>query len=204
MDEQPLKAQLEELVNSISSQGMPVSALVATLGREGLLLLVVFLSLPFLLPVSIPGVSTVFGSLILLIGIAELLNLPLWLPNKVGQYQLTEPRLREILRFGSTWVDRLERVSKPRLHRLSEPLMARVSALVLVIAAALLMLPLALIPFSNTLPALACITLALGLVNRDGLMIVAGWLFTIISAVYFALIFIFGSMAILEGFKRLT
>ncbi|NJM44254.1 MAG: exopolysaccharide biosynthesis protein, partial [Brachymonas sp.] len=49
-----------------------------------LLLLCIVLSFgPVLLPVSIPGVSTVFGLLILFIGISETLRMPIWLPGKV-------------------------------------------------------------------------------------------------------------------------
>ena len=45
-----------------------------TMGESGLLLLCALLSLPFLFPVSIPGVSTVFGAGIVLISAAITFN----------------------------------------------------------------------------------------------------------------------------------
>ena len=49
-----------------------------------MLLVCVFLTLPFLLPVSIPGVSTVFGLAIILIGVGVTLNRVPWLPTDSG------------------------------------------------------------------------------------------------------------------------
>ena len=60
------------------------------------------------------------------------------------------------------------------------------------------MMPLAIIPFSNTLPALACIFLAVGMLNRDGACIVLGWLFNSVSCLYFGLIFVLGTAVVLK------
>ena len=47
-----------------------------------------------------------------------------------------------------------------------------------------------LVPFSNTLPAVAILFLSLGMLERDGLLIVAGYLMNV------ATIFYFGALAI--------
>ena len=52
------------------------------------------------------------------------------------------------------------------------------------------MFPLGLVPFSNTLPAVAILFLSLGMLERDGLLIVAGYLMNV------ATIFYFGALAI--------
>jgi len=52
------------------------------------------------------------------------------------------------------------------------------------------MFPLGLVPFSNTLPAVAILFLSLGMLERDGLIIVAGYLMNV------ATIFYFGALAI--------
>src|SRR3546814_4989939 len=73
-------------------------------------------ALPILIPVSIPGVSTVFGAAILLVGISRLIGRPLWLPARLRDKALPADRLRPGLTGGMTWVRRLERISRP--HRL--------------------------------------------------------------------------------------
>ncbi len=197
-----LTSRLENLLKSVPATGLSVAQLTDSIGREGLLMLSVLLSLPFLLPVSIPGVSTVFGGLIMLIGVAELLGVKPWLPKKIAEFQFTQERISEILRTGSKWVQRLERLSRPRLTGFTNGLWYRFHCLMLILAAGLLLLPLGLVPFSNTLPALACIFLSLALVNKDGLLAVAGIGFLIVSAIYFTAIFMLGTAAVMELFKR--
>jgi hypothetical protein len=48
----------------------------------------------------------------------------------------------------------------------------------------LLMIPLPLVPFNNTLPAIAIILLCLGLTERDGALVLLGYVSTIASAGY--------------------
>ena len=52
------------------------------------------------------------------------------------------------------------------------------------------MFPFGLVPFSNTLPAVAILFLSLGMLERDGLLIVVGYLMNV------ATIFYFGALAI--------
>jgi hypothetical protein len=198
LNTQSLSQRLAEFADQLPEAGLSVGELVKQLGREGLLLLCIVLSLPFLLPVSIPGVSTVFGLLILFIGISETLRIPIWLPGKVAGYTLTRDRLRDILKLGANWVQRLEKLARPRMAWLTRPSMERFNGAMLVAGAALLMMPLAIIPFSNTLPALACIFLAVGMLGRDGVCILLGCLFNLASALYFGLIFVLGAAVVLK------
>jgi hypothetical protein len=48
----------------------------------------------------------------------------------------------------------------------------------------LLMAPIPLVPFVNSLPALAIILLCFGMAERDGVVILLGYLVTLVSAVY--------------------
>src|SRR3546814_13309755 len=75
-------------------------------------LLTMLLTLVFLIPVSIPGVSTVFGAAILLVGISRLIGRPLWLPARLRDKALPADRLRPGLTGGMTWVRWLERISR--------------------------------------------------------------------------------------------
>jgi hypothetical protein len=201
-DSVSLSQKLSQFAQSLPQDGLGVGDLVKQLGRDGLLLLCMVLSLPFLLPVSIPGVSTVFGLLILFIGLAELLRMPIWLPGKVARYRLTRERLQEILKLGAKWVQRLEGWVKPRMHALTAPHMQRFNGAMLTAGAGLLMMPLAIIPFSNTLPALACIFLAAGMLSRDGLCIVVGCFFNLLSAIYFGIIFVVGTAVIVNLLQK--
>jgi hypothetical protein len=157
------------------------------MGESGLLLLCAFLSLPFLFPVSIPGVSTVFGAGIVLISAAITLNRLPWLPQKVADRRLESGKLRPVLERGVKFLRKFDRFFKPRMTGLtSGAVMNRVNGLVLMGAGVLLMAPLGLIPFSNTLPGVAILLLAAGISQRDGLVVLAGYGMVVMTIVYFA------------------
>jgi hypothetical protein len=178
---------LEDIIHSIRGEHITLRDLLSMMGESGLLLLCAFLSLPFLFPVSIPGVSTVFGAGIVLISAAITLNRLPWLPQKVADRRLESGKLRPVLERGVKFLRKFDRFFKPRMTALtSGAVMNRVNGLVLMGAGVLLMAPLGLIPFSNTLPGVAILLLAAGISQRDGLVVLAGYCMVVLTVVYFA------------------
>jgi hypothetical protein len=72
--EPPVSQRLRALVRSMPRTGITLSELIRSVGNDGLLILVALLTLVFLIPISIPGVSTVFGAAILLISVSRLIG----------------------------------------------------------------------------------------------------------------------------------
>jgi len=178
---------LEDIIHAIKGEHITLRDLLSMMGESGLLLLCAFLSLPFLFPVSIPGVSTVFGAGIVLISAAITLNRLPWLPQKVADRRLESGKLRPVLERGVKFLRKIDRFFKPRLIGLtSGAVMNRVNGLVLMAAGLLLMAPLGLIPFSNTLPGVAILLLAAGISQRDGLVVLGGYVMVVLTIVYFA------------------
>jgi hypothetical protein len=68
----------------------------------------------------------------------------------------------------------------------------------LIFGALLLMAPFGFVPFSNTLPGLALLFLAIGLLQRDGLCILFGHLMNLATTIYFAVLILGGGVAINE------
>ncbi len=198
-------ARLETLVEQIPVEGLTVAVLRDLVGQEGLLVLTILLTLVFMIPVSIPGVSTVFGACILLIGVSRLLGRTFWLPRRLAARVLPADKLRAGLRQGARWLRRMESILRPgRLASLaSDGPAAAVNNAGLVVGAVLLMAPLAMIPFSNTLPALALLFLALGLLERDGVCILLGHLANLASMAYFGTLAIGGMVAVRAAFRAL-
>lgn len=153
-----------------------------------MLVMSIALSVPFLVPVSVPGVSTVFGAAITLTGISIAARKQIWLPERVTRRTVPVDPLRRAFEAGARTVARLERLVRPRVAMFTSPLMLRVNGAALALTGLLLMAPFGLIPFSNTLPALATVFLALGLLYRDGLFVVLGYLMTIGTIAYFSLL----------------
>jgi hypothetical protein len=205
-DSASLGEQLAAIIAGLPEDHLTLGELLEVFGDEGLLLLTMLLTLVFLIPVSIPGVSTVFGAAILLVGISRLVRRPLWLPARLREKALPVDRLRPGLAGGMVWVRRLERISRP--HRLRALVNGRIqnlcNNLAFILAALLLMAPFGFVPFSNTLPALALLFLAAGLIQRDGVAVLLGYLANVGTIVYFGILIGGGGVAARELLQRLA
>ena len=201
-----LGQQLADIIERLPPDALSLGELLDVFSDEGLLLLTILLTLVFLIPVSIPGVSTVFGAAILLVGVSRLINRPLWLPQRVKHKALPAARLRPGLTAGLVWVRRMEKISRPHRLRLfiDGPGQGVINNLAFILAALLLMAPFGFVPFSNTLPALALLLYAIGFIQRDGGAILLGHLANIGTIVYFSVLIGGGGVAVRELFQRLT
>jgi hypothetical protein len=199
-----LAEKMQAIIDNLPPGGVSVLEIRELIGREGMMLLTAFLTIIFLVPVSIPGVSTVFGGAILLLSVSRLVNRQLWLPKKLQQREVSTEKLRGGMQRGLKWFQRLERISRPRRMRglTSRGFMSVVNNLGLILGAVLLMAPFGLIPFSNTLPAIAILLLAIGLLQRDGVCILLGHLMNIASIVYFAILIGGGAVVIKRTLER--
>lgn len=200
-----LGEKIELVIEKLPPVEVTLVEIMDIVGADSLLLLTVFLSLVFLVPVSIPGVSTVFGTGILLIGITRLFSRKLWLPDVIANRKLSSEKLGEGFKRALVWFRRLEKIS--RSHRLSgltsEGLMTVLTNLSFILAAVLLMAPFGFIPFSNTLPALALIFLSVGMIQRDGGFILLGNLSNVATIIYFGFLIAGGGWSIAEFLKIL-
>ena len=205
-DGESLAEKMQATMDSLPPEGVTLVAIRNLIGREGMMLVTAFLTIIFLVPVSIPGVSTVFGGAILLLSFSRLLNRPLWLPGRLKNKVVSTEKLRGGMQRGLKWFRRLEKISRPRrLKSLSGAgVIGAINNAALILGAVLLMAPFGLIPFSNTLPAVAILFFAIGMLQRDGVCILLGHLMNITTIVYFAVLIGGGAVAIKELFQRIV
>ena len=197
-----LSRALAGAAKSLTGETASVRELLLLIGEQGMLMLCIFLTIPFLVPVSIPGVSTVFGLLVILIGVGVATNRVPWLPNRLIDRRFPTRKLCPALEQGAKILQRLERFLHPRWGVLTRSApMNRFNGAMIVLAGLLLMAPFGLIPFSNTLPALAALFLAAGMVEQDGLFVAVGYLWIVATIVYFGML-IAGAVAAGVGLHR--
>jgi len=191
LHEDSLFEKVKIIIKKIPDENLTLSEIVDLLGKDGLLLFAALLTVIFLIPVSIPGFSTVFGVIIFFIGLSILLNRSLWLPVRVKSKTVSAEKFRASLNKGIKWFRLLEKISKPQ--RLSfliyNKIANKINVLFILIGSLLLMLPFGLLPFSNTLPAISILFLSIGFLQKDGIIIILGYLSLIGSFIYFGLFF---------------
>lgn len=180
-----LSVELADLHALAGERAITLREVIHTLRGRAYLLLVVLLTLPFLQPVPLPGLSTPLGLAIALIALRLALGLRPWLPKKIQRTQLPPGFFGKLLFYTQKLVRLIESALRPRWRVITGARWLRqLHAAIICVCAAVLLLPLV-IPFSNTLPGWTIFLLACGLMQRDGLAILLGYVMFAVTVVYF-------------------
>lgn len=143
------------------------------LGESSIALALLLFTLLSSLPLfGIPGFTTVTGIPIILLGGQLLFGAEhLWLPRRINRHPLHSPKLWHWLERILPLLQKIEQYIKPRFLTLSENPARRLLGAAFVVMGILLALP---IPLINFPAGFSMFILALGLVERDGFIIIAG------------------------------
>jgi len=189
--EKRLSVALAETAAAVQGHVVTLRELLAHVGEQGMLVFCAILAAPFLLPVSLPFMSTVLGPPMFLIGIAVTANTVPWLPERFLDHALPSATVQHVLERLANWSERVEHLIKPRWLGLTGSAAINVlNGVCLVLSVILLMAPLPFVPLANTLPGVAIMLLALGMAERDGVVIAFGYLFTLVSAIYIGVLMV--------------
>lgn len=158
-----------------------VGSIVAALKDRAYALLVVLLGLPNCLPMP-PPIPLVCGLVLIFVAIQMLTGRVIpWLPPALLSRSIGKPVLTRAVDRAVPLLVRLERISRPRLTVLgSRYAIPVIGLLILVLALGLVVAA----PFIGQIPlGLAVCLVGLGLVERDGLLILAGAAFGAVGLV---------------------
>lgn len=151
-----------------------LGALTDALGDRGFGLLVLIFALPNIIPM-IPGVSTISGVVIAIVGLQMLFGRRSpWLPGFVAERTLPRAQLSAMVDRTIGWIVRLERVARPRaLFMVRGPMWLLIGAMCILLGF-ILALPLSWI--GNFPPGVALVVMSVGLLEEDGVLVAAGHL----------------------------
>lgn len=153
--------------------------------------IILLLSLPFLVPVTIPGFSTPFGLLIIIAAAGMTMGLKPWLPGKLEERRLQGEFLCKAFSLSGKLIARLEKIVRPRGRWLiGNTFVYRLNGILLVIAGFLLALPTP--PGGNFPPAVALVALSLGTLEEDAFLTIVGYIAFVLNVLLFGSIAYFG------------
>ena len=182
---QKLSVELANLRDRSARGAVTLREVIYTLHGRAYMLLVLLLALPFITPIPLPGLSTPFGLAIAAIALRLSLGQRPWLPMALQRKELPAGFFGKVFAFAEKVLRIFEKFLRPRLTPLIDtPFLVQLHALLMLVAAVALLLPLP-IPFTNSFPAWTILLLAAGLLERDGLFILAGYLVFIAGVLYF-------------------
>lgn len=160
---------LRRVLQALPHDQVPLGQLIRRLRRRsfgGILMVLGVIAL-------VPGVATLAGLAMLIPGTQMLLGYraPL-LPRFIRRREIRRDRLRALGDKVLPWLQRMERYVRPRWLGVTQAApFTKLIGLLVICLALIIVLPL---PLSNGPPAIALLTLSLGLLERDGLLMCGG------------------------------
>ncbi|HYF06617.1 MAG TPA: exopolysaccharide biosynthesis protein [Acetobacteraceae bacterium] len=169
----------------VGGETTTVGEMLGHLGDRATAFLLLVLAIPALIPSTGLPIGAMFGAAMSVIALQMLLGREaVTLPGFIARRSLTAAQVEALVRRSVPVLRRAERHLRPRLGGLARA--GRLPALLVLLHGVLIVLP---IPLGNTLPGLAVILIALGLLVRDGAAVAAG-LVVSVAAVAFAAVMV--------------
>ncbi|UDF03368.1 exopolysaccharide biosynthesis protein [Asticcacaulis sp. AND118] len=163
----PASQLVDDLADSFGdAPKVSVGELLKNLEGRGLGLLLIILALPICIP-NIPGISTIFGLLLIGPSIQMILaHKALWMPGFIKRWAFKGETLRGAFRACGVVLRKVEFLTRPRLVFMTRGIWLFYAGLQTLLMALILLLPM---PGANVIPGIAVVLTGLGLLQRDGL-----------------------------------
>ena len=186
---EPLSKSLARILDG-STPGITLNELLERTAGRGLYLVIILLVLPFIVPVSIPGFSTVLGLSVALLSSRLAFGQTQRLPGFLGRRKLSLAVQQKLLAGSVKYLRFIEGLVKPRQTPWISMRPARFfNALLMTFMALLLALPFPpLPPFTNSLPCYSIILLAVSMMEEDGVTIWIAYAVSLGTIVYLVII----------------
>ena len=178
---------LLNLGDQIGAETITIGQLVDALQDRAFGLILLILALPCCIP-FLYGVPQAVSIPLVFVAGQILLGRPSpWLPERLRARSFSREAFDDMAQKAAPYIRWFEVIAKPRLTWLTHGLAERALGLFLVIFSASIATPL---PLTNTVPGAAVAVMALGFIERDGLLIILG---TVLGTVWVTLLILLGS-----------
>jgi hypothetical protein len=181
----PISERLAKLAKDAPEDAVSLNWILSQLHERAFGLFLLVLALPCCIP-FLYGVPQIVAFPLMFIAAQILMGRASpWLPERLGNRTVTKASLSNLAERADSLLGRIEALSRPRLVVLTCTPLDRLVGLVLVLFSASILVPL---PATNTVPALAVVVVSMGLLQRDGILVVLGsimgtvWIATLIFA----------------------
>ncbi|QSF55098.1 exopolysaccharide biosynthesis protein [Brevundimonas fontaquae] len=160
---------LRRLADDGGDAGLTLHEIRDRLDERAYGLLILLLSIPCLVP-GLYGVPQVVGLIVILLAGQMLVGREEpWLPRWFLNLRCKGSWLKAMADFAETKLGWIDRLSRPRLRGFADGPGEKLAAVFMILATVTIVMPL-----TNTIPSIALALLSVGLIQRDGLFVLAG------------------------------
>ncbi|WP_206427928.1 exopolysaccharide biosynthesis protein [Rhizobium sp. CIAT894] len=170
---------MRQMAADRSRERISIGDLFQTMGDRAISALMLIFALPNAFPTP-PGTSAVLGAPLVFLAVQLTFGLKPWLPRAIADRSMRREDFETIVGRIHRWLAWAERMLKPRLAIFAEPPAEYLAGLACLALSIVLVLP---VPLGNILPAITISVFAFGIMGRDGLFALGGFVMTAVSLV---------------------
>jgi hypothetical protein len=161
----PASVLLADLADAFPGERVSVGEIMERLEGRAVGIVLLLLALPMCIP-NVPGISTIFGLLIIAPAMQLIFSADkIWLPKGVRAWTVPRESLNGAIRAGLPFLRKIERYIRPRWTALVRPPFEQWLGLQTLLMAIVLLLP---IPAGNWPPGMTVAATGIALTQRDG------------------------------------
>ena len=165
--------------------------------EKGFPFIMLVLSLPLSFPIPVPpGVTSLFAIPILIFSFQLLIGYSSpWIPKWLGYRSIKRTTLAKILEKTGKVLMKIEKLTNPRLDIFNSFLGEKIYALAAIIFGISIAVPL---PLTNFIPSLGIVFMSLGVLNKDGIITILGFIIGTIGILVTITVILLGQLFIEE------
>jgi hypothetical protein len=192
-----ISSLLNDFAKTTGDDNITLFELKETLHEKGIALFMLFFSLPLTIPLPVPPGYTTILALPLLIFSVQLLfgGTSLWLPNWLAKKSVKRKTLAYFIEKTSPLLKAFEKITRQRFSIFNTSMGEKFYGLLSFVCAVSIAIPL---PLTNFIPAGGIALMSLGILNRDGLMVILGIIVSFIGLFITGLVLTLGHKVVTE------
>ncbi len=165
--------RLDQLAEKAEGDSVSLEWIMGQLHERAFGLFLLVLALPCCIP-FLYGVPQIVALPLMFVSVQILLGRETpWLPERLATRTVSTEGLQNLALRAGPWLRRIEAFSRPRKAQLTRAPLDRIVGLALVLFSASILVPL---PGTNTVPGFAVVLISMGLLQRDGILVIIGML----------------------------
>ena len=185
----PISDVLIELKNNLPPEKVCTFDLLEALQERGFGFLLFIFALPAAIPLPGLGVNVIIALPLLFLTAQQAMGRQtLWIPEKLKYKSISRKQFEAILDKALPIIEKIQILIRPRFGILTRGVFAVLIGICGMIMALSICVPL---PLTNTVPAMGIALMALGVIMRDGLAVIAGALLGLIWVGFITFVIIF-------------
>ncbi|MCB1563104.1 MAG: exopolysaccharide biosynthesis protein [Alphaproteobacteria bacterium] len=158
---------------ALTTPEVTIGDILEALHERGFGFILLLFALPMALPIPVPpGINILLATPLLILTAQQALGRhTIWMPERLKRKAISRNKLCGVIDSALPLLKRIEALTRPRLGFITDGLFSNLIGILGLIMALTVCIPL---PLTNTVPSMGIALMALGVIMRDGLAVIAG------------------------------